>query len=550
MATAPISLPQADTPEERYQRGRNLVSQRDLYEWLHPPGLPPVCKGIPEPEQFTHRKRDTMALDLANSILSAAVGLVEWKRKGSRRLSHYDALYHLERAPRVQQCWRRDHEFARERKNGINPFLITSIAEIPEQFPVTDETLRGVLPDGVTIAQLLDERRLFVCDWGTIAGAPIVPGRFQVAPIALFWLDGNRTLMPLAIQLGQTPAEAPVIFTPADDPWLWLTARSYVASADGTYHELIAHLTRTHLVIEAVWVAASRTLAPEHPLHELLAPHFTGTISINNEALGKLIAPGGPIDVSIAVGADGGLWLVEQEYANWRLDDWHPEADLERRGVLDPDVLPDYYYRDDALALYAELGTYVADLLGCFYRSDDDVRDDPELQAWAAELVSPDGGRMRGTPISERGRFETRADLIHFVHQVVYTVSVEHAAVNNGQWDQFGYVPNTPGAMYLPAPVTKHAWDEARLTYAMPNLKQATEQMALVHLLSEATQTPLGSYPDPFFESSIEAQLCVDRFRVGLDRVATTIHERNALLPAEEQYTYLLPFDVGRSIAI
>lgn len=546
----PISLPQADTPQERYQRERNLVSQRDLYEWLHPPGLPPVCKGVPEPEEFTHRKSDTMVLDVANSLLNAAMGFMEWKRKGSRRLSHYDALYTLERAPAVQKYWRRNSEFARERKNGVNPFLITSIAEMPEQFPVTDTTLQGVLPDGVSLAQLFDERRLFVCDWGAIAGAPIVPGRFQAAPIALFWLDGDRVLMPLAIQLGQSPAEAPVIFTPADEPWLWLTARSYVASADGTYHELIAHLTRTHLVMEAVWVAASRTLAPQHPLHELLAPHFTGTVSINNEALGKLIAPGGPIDVSIAVGADGGMWLCEQEYARWRLDHWHPKADLERRGVLDPDVLPDYYYRDDALALYDVLGTYVSDLLGLYYRSDDDVQTDPELQAWAAEIVDDDAGRMRGTPISTQGRFDNRADLIHFVHQVLYTVSVEHAAVNNGQWDQFGYVPNTPGAMYMPAPDTKREWDEARLTYAMPNLKQATEQMALAHLLSEPTQTPLGSYPDPFFESSFEAQLCVDRFRVSLDRVSSSIRERNATLPHEDRYTYLLPFDVGRSIAI
>ena len=54
--------------------------------------------------------------------------------------------------------------------NGVNPFLITSIAAIPDNFPVTDEVLRGVLPPGVTLAQLLDQRRLFLCDWKDIAG--------------------------------------------------------------------------------------------------------------------------------------------------------------------------------------------------------------------------------------------------------------------------------------------------------------------------------------------------------------------------------------------
>jgi arachidonate 15-lipoxygenase len=459
-------------------------------------------------------------------------------------------LYALRHSPRVMERWRSDREFARQRLNGINPFLITCIAELPEHFPVTDENLRGVLPDGVSLPRLLDEQRVFLCDWKDVAGAPLVLGRFQAAPMALFWLDDSRTLMPLAIQLGQSPAEAPVIFTPADDLWLWLTARTYVTNADGTYHEVIAHLTRTHLVMEPVWVTACRTLPPEHPVHALLAPHFTGTININDDALTDLLAPGGPIDITMSPGSDGSFWLAEQEYSRWRLDDWNPRADLARRGVLDPDVLPSYWFRDDALALFDAISEYVGQLLGDFYRSDDDVRGDPELLAFARELVADDGGRVRGTPVTADGRLESVGDVVRLLQQVVYTVSAEHGAVNNGQWDQFGYIPNTPGALFMPPPTSKHMTNEARLVYALPGYRSSVDQMAMVHMLSAPTLTPLGSYPDEFFIGSVPAELCVDRFRSRLDDIAFAIEHRNRELPAHERYTYLVPSDVGRSITI
>ena len=69
MASAPISLPQADTPQERYQRERNLAGQRSLYEWQYPPGLPPVCKGIPAPEEAQARTASNRLISIATPSL-------------------------------------------------------------------------------------------------------------------------------------------------------------------------------------------------------------------------------------------------------------------------------------------------------------------------------------------------------------------------------------------------------------------------------------------------------------------------------------------------
>ena len=63
-----ISLPQHASPEQQFQRERDLAAQRKLYEWEFMPGLPPFCKGIPEPEEFTARKRDRMLFDVGESI--------------------------------------------------------------------------------------------------------------------------------------------------------------------------------------------------------------------------------------------------------------------------------------------------------------------------------------------------------------------------------------------------------------------------------------------------------------------------------------------------
>ena len=92
--------------------------------------------------------------------------------------------------------------------------------------------------------------------------------------------------------------------------------------------------------------------------------------------------------------------------------------------------------------------------------------------------------------------------------------------------------------------------NEARLVYALPGYRSAIEQMAMVHMLSAPTLTPLGSYPDEFFIGSVPAQLSVDRFRSRLDDITFAIDHRNDELPAHERYTYLVPSSVGRSITI
>jgi arachidonate 15-lipoxygenase len=448
-------LTAASSGPGRFARDRALAANRKVYEWDHLPGLPPFCKGLPDREKTSRFKAEQMIYDLSTSLAESLLARRTFMQRLGRKtgeLEAYDYLRPYGAAPSTAANWRSDEEFARQRLNGVNPLQIQRIDELPAHLAVDAERVAPVLPAGVTLAQLLDQGRLFMCDWQDMVDVPVTLGRFLTAPTALFWTNESGTLAPLAIQLDRdttTPPETgqpgpPIVFTPADDPWLWLTARSHVQSADAAYHETVIHLLRTHLVMETVWVAVNRGLAPQHPIHQLLAPHFAGTIAINYKARNELIVPGGPIDSAISVGTEGAYWLINKGLQSFSFGDLDPVRDIERRQVADSDALGGYYYRDDALQVWDLIGNYVEEVLRAFYPDDAAVAADDELNAWCHELIDADCGAMQGIPLVD-GRFQRFQDLHHVLRQVIFTVSAEHSAVNNGQYDIFGCITNSPG---------------------------------------------------------------------------------------------------------
>jgi hypothetical protein len=299
--------------------------------------------------------------------------------------------------------------------------------------------------------------------------------------------------------------------------------------------------------METMWVALNRSIPPQHPVYEFLAPHFAGTININYKARNDLIAPGGPIDDAISVGTDGSYWLINQALKTFTFDDLDPRRDVERRGVADTDLLPGYHYRDDAVRLWDVIGSFADEVLRVFYPDDATVAGDAELAAWAYELSGEDCGGIKGLPLTD-GRFATFADLHHVVRQAVFTASCEHSAVNNGQYDIFGYVPNAPGSVYLPPPTTLAPSCEGEFVYALPPLKSVDVQMTLVHLLSRPPMSRLGWYPSEWFRDERAVHVAVDRLRDGLDQVAIDIEDRNrrSVVP----YTYLDPVQIAVSINV
>jgi arachidonate 15-lipoxygenase len=540
------TLPQHDDPARQREREREIEAAQFVYEWRHAPGQPPFVAELPPAEAFAGRKKHRMMHDLEGTLADLGLAVVAKRFERHGCLDEFDAYYLLRKKPAVAWRFHRDDEFGRQRVAGVNPVLIERCDRIPDHFPVTEETVRGLLREGDSLEAARSEGRLYLLDYAILEGLPVHPGRYLTHPLCLLYVNGDGRLVPIAIQLGQTPDAGP-IFTPNDSPWLWLTVKTYVQSADASYHEVASHLMRTHMIMEAVAVSTYRTLDSRHPIHALLAPHFAGTMAINHGARTSMLAPGGAIDRTMAPGADGSLDLGARVWKDWSFDRYDLRTDLRIRGVDDTERLPDYPYRDDALRIWDTIESFVSDVLGRYYPDEDEIRKDWELQAWARELCDERGGQLRGLP--GEGAINTRKRLVQTVTQIVFTGSAEHASVNNGQWDMFGYIPNVPGALYAPPPTTKDELSQQHFVEILPHRRAAAEQLGMVHLLSMPTEDPLGHYAlTRFFGGDPVISRRTLAFMDELDELSDAIQLRNLSLPVP--YTYLDPRLIAQSTAI
>ena len=191
--------------------------------------------------------------------------------KTPRSIEAYRALFATLPVPGISYMFQDDSEFARLRVQGPNCMLITAVGDtLPANFPLSPAKYSAVV-NGDTLAAALADGRLFLLDYKPLEvldpGTYGTMAKYVWQPMALFAVPpGGSSLIPVAIQCGQDPIDY-AIFTPspvADKIWGWEMAKFVVQVADGNYHELFAHLARTHLVIEAFAVATHRHLAEVH----------------------------------------------------------------------------------------------------------------------------------------------------------------------------------------------------------------------------------------------------------------------------------------------
>lgn len=463
-----------------------------------------------------------------------------------RALSDYEALFQRLPLPVSAASLQDDLWFARMRTAGPNPMSLCRVEQPP--FALSEESVaaamaahasRGIDVTDGTLAAAAREGRLFAADYAALAGAPggVARGmqKYLYGPTALFATVGAaRTLVPVAIW----PSPSSAAVTPADGE-AWRCAKTMTTVADGNVHQAVIHLAHTHLVLEAVVLAARRSLAPQHPLARLLAPHFEGTLYINDAADQKLAAPGGgvdavmggPIAFSRAAAGDG----VRQ----WSFAGSMLERDLARRGVGESQTLPDYPYRDDARLVQGAIARWVEGYLRTYYTTDSDVAEDHEVRAMFGWLGSAEGGRLRDVPLPARV-----VDLVEAVSHIIFTASAQHAAVNFPQLPIMAYAPAYPLAGYAPAS-HEGSWMEI-----LPPLSQAHYQATLGVLLGSVHYTSLGAYPKHVF-SNFAADARIDThlaaFQASLVEIEALIEQRNH---GRVPYTFLLPSRIPQSINI
>lgn len=486
------------------------------------------------------------------------------------------------RRPKVSLIYERDQglsdrEFARQRLAGANPMVIHRLQEADRSLLSTwasDQPYLLTNGETLQLTQAAAENRLFLLDYPLLkdlTASDLQIGKYVGSPQALFYRS-EQGLLPVLIQLERGHK----VFTPAESDE-WMRAKLYVQVADATHHELISHLCYTHLAMETFAIATARQLPKNHPLAQLLAPHFKFLLAINHRGNRVLLAEGAAIDSLLAPTGVASLDLIDRAYRDRPLEHYALPHDLKHRG-LEPEYLSDFPYRDDAQLLWDAIAGYVSAYLLRYYLDDRAVMQDAYLQAWAAELGSPMDSRplsefpqlpdwvppevakqtglqpesmpahsrVPGFPTSQSGigEIQTLQQLIDLTTLTIFTCGPQHAAVNFSQFDYLGYVPNAPMAAYAKP-------DVATVSTLMPPPQAQLNQMELTFALSGVIWGRLGDAQLIQFADAGDRQI-LQQFQDRLTQVEQEIQQRNCQRRDRDgvDYPYLLPSQIPNSINI
>ncbi|XP_031555445.1 arachidonate 8S-lipoxygenase-like isoform X2 [Actinia tenebrosa] len=378
--------------------------------------------------------------------------------------------------------------------------------------------------EGLSLQEAMDGNRIFMVNLEILSRLD----HDQIpSPFALFFLNGKKNLMPIAIQLFQQKGDDNPVFLPSDPWYTWSLVKMWYNNAEAQYHRACSLIGYTHLFIEAVAVATHRNLSPSHPVFRLLAPFIRDVIPLNCFELNELLAPGSWVDKVTTLGSQGTLNLLSLGWQEWRLDvQGCLPKDLSTRGVDNPEVLPDYPYRDDSLPLYHSIENLVRTIVYNRYLDPDILRNDSELSAWSRELASDgsDGCSIKGIPGD--GLISTPDELVLVLTSIIFVSTVGHSAVNTPQYEEYGYLPNYPAVLRGSPPRDKSWREESAILACLPSKSVSLDIMLITKLLSEKHSYGLSNLGAQYMYHPDDVKAW-ERFIDDLRGIAHTIQDNN-----------------------
>ncbi|XP_059125423.1 polyunsaturated fatty acid lipoxygenase ALOX15B isoform X3 [Peromyscus eremicus] len=321
-------------PKLQLQRHEELKARKEMYSWkTYIEGWPHCLDQVTVKDLDLNIKYSEVKN--ARFYLKVYSAFTELKIKGFlnrtglwRSLREMRRMFHFHKTPAAEYVfahWQEDAFFASQFLNGLNPVLIRRCHSLPKNFPVTDEMVAPVLGPGTSLQAELEKGSLFLVDHGILSGVQtnVINGKpqFSAAPMTLLYQSSEAgPLLPLAIQLKQTPGPDNPIFLPSDDKWDWLLAKTWVRNAEFSVHEALTHLLHAHLLPEVFALATLRQLPRCHPLFK-----------------------------STGLGTGGFSELIKRNMEQLNYSALCLPDDIRARDVGD---IPGYYYRDDGMQIW------------------------------------------------------------------------------------------------------------------------------------------------------------------------------------------------------
>ena len=492
-----LSLPQHD-PLRRSRRNARLQKMQKLYAFsLTYNGNIATIDRLPRRERpglYYYLQSVKRMLPLIPSLPGLFLKFIKFGFLG-RPFEKSEDYFFFDRTPfpdpDFRENFRDDFYFGRQCVAGTNPVMIEGVNE-QNPLPATFRPDPAALDlDGKTLEQAMAQDRLYMLNYAMLKPLTTSPGtvdgirKYLKAPIALFYLQDNRHLRPLAVQMDVTEATGPGnrIYTPADGQQ-WKLARTCVMTADATVHDLWIHATQIHYVMESVIMVSHRQLAKQHPLMVLLAPHLRYTLSVNVQPLYQPNSLGKRLFDYSNMFACSNAALIEfmgQGMRAYSFRDRRFPTDIRNRHVQNP--LLDYPYRDGGAPLWDLLQSFAREYVGVYYRTDEDVLNDYELQAWASEL-----GGDRHTGKCGLNDFPTRLttpdEVAEIIGHILFICTAHHSTIHYPQYQYAGYPPNMPSSLYQSPEIPPEEYQtEAQFVRFFPNFRMALNQVLVYYLV-------------------------------------------------------------------
>ena len=105
-------------------------------------------------------------------------------------------------------------------------------------------------------------------------------------------------------------------------------------------------------------------------------------------------------------------------------------------------LIEDYPYAVDALDIWSAIESWVKEYCSFYYKSDDMISNDAELQSWWKEIREKGHGDKKDEKWWPE--MKTFDELTETCTTIIWVASALHAAVNFGQYPYAGYHPNRP----------------------------------------------------------------------------------------------------------
>ncbi|XP_074480565.1 arachidonate 12-lipoxygenase, 12S-type [Sebastes fasciatus] len=552
------TLKDESLPQLLAHRKTELQERQTTYRWVTwAPGVPRCIdaeteEDLPQDVRFDNEKRSDFEHSLQYALLELSLKKLAIRfGKSWSDLDDFKRIFWKLRSPIAEYCmdhWKEDWFFGYQCMNGSNPRMIQRCKKLPENFPVVADMVQSSMAPRTNLDKELKAGNIYLLDFAIMDGIPTntIRGKLQyiAAPLCLLYQHPDDGLIPIAIQLDQTPGLDTPIFLPKDPPLAWLSAKMWVRHSEFQVFQVLSHLLRTHLVVEVFCVATLRQLPAVHPIYKLLAPHLRYTLEINVRGRTQLISPNGIFKRVVSTGGDGLLILAQREYKVLTYRSLQPNNDFNDRGVSQ---LPNYFYREHGLMVWEAILSFVSGMVNLYYQSDRDVQEDLELQAWIRDIAQEGFTELPNFGLPSK--LSTREELSTLLSVSIFTSTAQHAATNNGQFDWCAWVPNTPCTMRHPPPTDKDAVTMEMIMDTLPDVSQSCVQMAITWHLGRAQPDaiPLGQYTEEHFTEG-QAQELIDRFRAELKEIEGHIMSQNEGL--ELPYLFLLPSRIENSITI